>query len=284
MTQTGLMLLVLAIPVTVMAWLVVRRVAKRRRRAAALAVPFPEKWEEYLRLDVPLFGRMPPESQEQLRQRMKVFLAEKNFEGCGGLELTEEMRVAIAAYACLLILNRKTDYYPKLDTILVYPAEYVVEATTVVGGQYAREKRVHLGESWDRGVVVLAWDELLLNAEGVDDGVNVAIHEFAHQLDQEDGRDADGVPILEGRERYAAWIRIFGGEYERHKNAVRGRGEYLIDEYGAEDPAEFFAVVSETFFEWPLDLKERHPDLYAQLAAYYRLDPASWDWTVIKSQ
>lgn len=265
-----------------LAALVIHAIRKRRkalRRRRLLAAPFPDEWEMFLQKDMPLYSRMPPDLRDQLRRKVNVFMAEKNFEGCGGMILTDEARVTIAGYACMLLLNRETDYYPKLDTILVYPEEYVVDAATEVGGQYAREKRVHLGESWDRGVVVLEWDDLAANAEGLDDGINVAVHEFAHQLDQEDGLGADGVPVLEGRRAYAEWTRVLGEEFERLKKAVDEDGEHLIDEYGAQDPAEFFAVASETFFEWPLDLRDCHPRLYERLSAFYKLDPASWDWS-----
>jgi hypothetical protein len=204
---------------------------------------------------------------------VQVFLDEKRFEGCGGIEINDEIRVTVAAQACVLLLHRDTDVYPDLEVVLVYPHAYVdprprrAEAGVLVEGGQAR-----LGES-SQGVVVLAWDAVLRGASDMRDGHNLVFHEFAHQLDQEDGA-ADGAPILGERARYAAWARVLGAEFQALVNAEEHGIRTDIDGYGAVSPAEFFAVVTEAFFERPRALRARHPALYEQMRAFYRQDPA----------
>ncbi|WP_437965622.1 M90 family metallopeptidase [Sorangium sp. So ce260] len=247
---------------------------RRRRRAAVRRAPFPPAWRAILDRNVPCFGRLPAEDQEELLGHIQVFLAEKPFEGCGGLEVTDEIRVTVAAQACLLLLHRETDYYPDLEVILVYPSTYVARGREVRdGGVVVEGGRARLGESWSRGAVVLAWDGVLAGAADVSDGHNLVLHEFAHQLDQEEG-PADGAPELPERSMYAAWARILGREYERLLRDEASLKRTVIDPYGATNPAEFFAVVTEAFFEKPRKLRAKHPELYDQLKAFYRQDPA----------
>ena len=180
--------------------------------------------------------------------------------------------IALLAASCLLLLNRETKWYPRLNTILVYPSTYVGPDRGTYGGE---AESVRLGESWDTGVVVLAWDSVKRGALNFDDGHNVTLHEFAHQLDQEDG-NADGAPILEQRSSYRAWARILSREYERLiKRSKRGRSS-VMDSYGATNPAEFFAVATETFFEEPEQLSKKRPELFEELKAYYHVDPREW--------
>ena len=205
---------------------------------------------------------------------MQVFLAEKKFEGCAGLELDDEIRVTIAAQACLLLLHRETDYFPDLEVILVYPHTYVAGTTTRFGGGLTvADQQARLGQSAS-GVVVLAWDAVRRGATDVHDGHNVTLHEFAHQLDQEDGV-ADGAPVLGKRAMYTAWARVLGAEFAQLVDDVDKHRRSDIDEYGATNPAEFFAVVTEMFFEKPVALQRRHPALYEQLSLFYRQDPAA---------
>ncbi len=220
----------------------------------------------------PYFARLSAEDQRELLGHVRVFLDEKKFEGCGGLELTDEIKITIAAQACLLLLHRETDCYPGLDVILVYPSAYRAKGRERNGGVVLEREQVRLGESHKRGIVVLSWDDVKRGAADPDDGHNVVLHEFAHKLDEEDGA-ADGAPILARRSSYAPWARIFGAEFEAlSKATLRGR-ETDIDPYGATSPAEFFAVVTEEFFETPETLAKNHPHLYEQLAAYYQQDP-----------
>jgi Mlc titration factor MtfA (ptsG expression regulator) len=206
-----------------------------------------------------------------------VFLAEKHFEGCGGLEITEEIHVTIAAQACLLLLHRKTDYYPRLITILVYPSGY-----------QAYENRYVEGQVWEEGwhallghtvrhlrSLVIAWDEVKRGAADPSDGRNLVLHEFAHQLDFEDYA-TDGAPALATSAEYREWSRVMSEEFKALRAADEAGMPTLLDTYGATNPAEFFAVSTEVFFERPRALRARHPKLYAEFARFFRQDPASY--------
>ncbi len=240
------------------------------------ATPLPDAWRAIVEQRFPLFRRLSADDQAELLGHIQVFLDEKKFEGCGGLEITDEIRVTIAAQACLLLLHRRPHYYPRLVSILVYPHPYVAQSRErLPGGIVVEGPSGRLGESWVRDVVVLAWDAVRAGASDPDDGQNVVLHEFAHQLDQEDGT-SNGAPILEHRSRYVAWARILGDEFETLRAATE-RGEPTdIDSYGATDPAEFFAVVTEAFFERPDALQRRHPQLYDELRSFYRQDPLAF--------
>jgi Mlc titration factor MtfA (ptsG expression regulator) len=247
---------------------------KRRRRLRESF--FPPQWLRYVQDNFPLYQRLSVADQQELLGHIQVFLAEKNFEGCGGLELTDEIRVSIAAQACLLLLHRQTDYYPKVVSILVYPRSYV--ARTVkrdAAGFVSEELTARRGEAWSHGAVVLSWDDVRRGAADIHDGHNVVLHEFAHQLDQESGA-AEGLPLLERRSMYVAWARILGAAFHELQRDVQQGRSTVMDAYGATNPAEFFAVATESFFEKPAQLKQKHPDLYAELAEYYQQDPLSF--------
>jgi Mlc titration factor MtfA (ptsG expression regulator) len=247
---------------------------KKRRRRRLLAEPFPAAWLEIIERNVRYYECLPDADRRELRDLVQVFLAEKSFEGCGGLVLTDEIRVTIAAEACLLLLHRQTDIYPRLVTILVYPSAYFAKAVEPIGGGAALESEaVHLGESWSSGVVVLSWDDVRAGASDIRDGQNLVLHEFAHQLDREDGV-MDGTPLLVERSQYVTWARVLSAEYDRLRRES-GMGRHtVLDDYGATNPAEFFAVATECFFEKPRVLKKRHPQLYEELKNFYRQDPA----------
>ena len=182
--------------------------------------------------------------------------------------------MTIAAQACLLLLHRDTEFYPKLTTVLVYPSAYVAKAIKPVGSGLALEgENVNLGESWTNGIVVLSWDDVRAGASDFQDGRNLVLHEFAHQLDREDGA-VDGAPLLDQRSQYVAWARVLNAEFERLKRDSWMGRPTVLDEYGTTDPAEFFAVATECFFEKPRVLEKRHPELYAELRSFYRQDPA----------
>jgi len=247
---------------------------KKRRRDRIRSQPFPAAWLAILRRNVPYYQRLTAEEQRELRQHIQVFVAEKNFEGCYGLVLTDEITVTIAAYACILLLHRRHDYYPRLQSILVYPDAYTVETTRPGPGNTVVEgPEMRAGESWWTGVVIVAWSHILHRPTEPGAGRNVVLHEFAHQLDQEDGF-VNGAPALPRTSMYAAWARILGREYRTLIADAVAERPTLIDKYGATNPAEFFAVVTEYFFEQPRQLKERHPELYEELKMFYRQDPA----------
>jgi Mlc titration factor MtfA (ptsG expression regulator) len=257
-------------------WLIAEPWRVERRRARLRARPFPPEWREILRRRVPYVRGLPADLQLRLKQHIQVFLAEKPIIGCRGLVVTDEMRVTIAAQACLLLLNRAGGYYPKLRQILLYPSAFMVDRVqTGYGGVQHEQRQALSGESWSRGQVILSWEDAEEGAATPDDGRNVVIHEFAHQLDQEDG-PANGAPALPTRERRAAWARVMNGEYARLREMTRLGLPTLINAYGATEPAEFFAVVSEVFFEQPERLAADHPDLYRELGRFYRVNPLSW--------
>jgi MtfA peptidase len=246
---------------------------RRRRRAALRARPFPPAWLGFIDKNVPFVAVLPPEDRAELLGHIQVFLAEKHIEGCAGLEITDEIRVTIATQACILLLHRETDDYPNLVSILVYPTTYLVSgARRTKDGLVAEGAEARLGESWSRDVVVLAWDSVLSGAADIHDGHNVVLHEFAHQLDQESSDS--GVPILPRRSMYVAWARVLGHDFDQLVRDVEHHHRTLFDRYGATNPAEFFAVVTETFFEKPRQLRSKHPELYLLLKELYRQDPA----------
>jgi Mlc titration factor MtfA (ptsG expression regulator) len=228
-----------------------------------------------LEQNVALYRQLPESLKDQLHGDIQVFLGEKRFEGCQGFEITDEVRITIAAQACILLLNRETRFFSKLTTILVYPAAYVAENMRELGSEYVREASVRLGESWANGTLVLAWDHVKRGTMDIHDGHNVVLHEFAHQLDQEDG-SSDGAPILERRSNYVTWARVLSKEYEHLREEVSHHVKDVMDAYGATNPAEFFAVATETFFEKPKQMRKKHPALYDELKGYYRLDPVNW--------
>jgi Mlc titration factor MtfA (ptsG expression regulator) len=251
------------------------RFSKERRRERLRAQPVPSAWHAILARNVPIFGKLPPEDRIELLGHAQVFLAEKNFEGCGGLELTDEIRVTIAAQACLLLLHRKTDYYPLLTSILVYPSGYTLPGDRYLGGHVWEEGGGDMLGHTERQMrsLVLAWDAVKRGGLDPSDGQNLVLHEFAHQLDFED-YGADGAPALATRSEYREWARVMKKEFEALRAAAEADLPTMLDIYGATSPAEFFAIVTEAFFERPRALRERHPELYGALGQFFRQDPA----------
>lgn len=252
---------------------------RRRRRRRLRREPVPVQWGEILERRFVLFRRLDRGDREELLGHAQVLLAEKSFEGCGGLDVTEEMRVLVAAEASVLLLHRDVDYFPALSSILLYPEAYLVPTQFEAGGGLVVEETVdHIGESWETGSLILSWADVLRGAADRDHGCNVVLHEFAHQVDAETG-ETDGVPRIDDRDLRARWIRVFEAEYERLcELADRGRRTF-IDEYGASHPSEFFAVATEHFFMEPNEFSRRHAELYRTLAEFYRQDPRSWGRT-----
>ena len=250
------------------------RAGRKSRRRRLMAAPLPEAWREILVRNLPPYPRLPDPLREQLHGYINVFLAEKHFEGCGGQEITDEVRVTIAAQACLLLIGRESTCYPKLRSVLVYPHTYVAGGKSGFGGA-GEPPSVRLGESWQSGAVVLSWNSVKGGAVNIDDGHNVTLHEFAHQLDQEDGA-ADGTPILESLSSYRSWAHSLSEEYRSFLKRVESHRKTVLDEYGATNPAEFFAVASETFFEKPEQLMKKRPELYEELQRYYKVNPLDW--------
>ena len=269
-------LLIAGVTALVIAWLLAGPFLTERRRRRLRARPFPAAWREILERRVPYSRRLPPDLRRQLETHIQVFLAEKEFIGCDGVVISDEVRVTIAAQACLLILNRKPDYFPNLRQVLVYPGAFVIERLRLEPSGVLQEERQALsGESWTHGQVVISWEDALEGAAVADDGRNVVIHEFAHQLDQQKGY-ANGAPWLGGRDRYARWSQVLGHEFAQlQANAATGQPA-LFSYYGATNPAEFFAVATEVFFEQPGAMASMHPALYDEMRKLYRVDPMRW--------
>jgi Mlc titration factor MtfA (ptsG expression regulator) len=263
------------------------------RRQKLRSAPFPPDWRRIVAATCPFYARLLEADRTELEGHIQVFMAEKKFEGCGGLTLTDDIRLCIAAHACLLLLHRSTDYYPDLKTVLVYPGIYEVSTTRHVGsGVFQENRETRAGESWRDGAVVLAWDAVVDGVRNPGNGHNVILHEFAHQLDYEDGL-ADGAPLLghgeslsEQKRRYADWARIMRSEFEQLCSRVQRGQSSLLQEYGATNPAEFFAVATECFYTKSRQMRETHPELYDQMKWYYQLDPArlGWDWPASRAQ
>jgi MtfA peptidase len=248
---------------------------RERRRRKLRATPLPPAWEAILREEIALCARLPAGDQAELRGLVQVFLAEKRFEGCGGLALEDRMRVIVAAQACLLLLRREHRFYPQLQSVLLYPEGFVAdEELEEVDGVVGVDDGERLGESWGQGALVLSWKDVVLDLRRPDDGFNVVLHEFAHQIDDEAGI-SEGTAPLEG-EAGRRWAEVWEKEYAKHALAVDRGKRTFMDEYGADDPGEFFAVATEHFFEEPRELRAHHPQLYEQLKLFYRQDPAAW--------
>jgi MtfA peptidase len=258
------------------AWLVGPQLWGALRRSRIRRQAFPAEWRDILRRRMPAYSRLPADLQLRLKKQVQVLVAEKPFIGCAGLQVTTEMRVLIAAQAALLLLNGNGGYFPQLRQILVYPGAFVVERSHSDGsGLTHQTRRALAGESWQQGQVLLSWDDVLAGAADASDGHNVVIHEFAHQLDQERGH-ANGTPWLGRRDAYARWAAVLSAEFSALQTRLAAGADGLIDAYAATDAAEFFAVVSEYFFEQAQALASQHPALYAEFARYYGVDPRSW--------
>jgi Mlc titration factor MtfA (ptsG expression regulator) len=249
---------------------------RKRQRARLLATPLSAETDAVARAKVPLYRRLPDALRPPLQGAVQVLLNEKHWEGCDGLVVTPEMRLVIAAQAALLQLRPEADHFPGLDTILVYPQTFVVAHPRQDEHGFVTEGEDELaGESWQRGVVILSWDDVLTDTRKIGDGYNVVLHEFAHQLDDEYGGGADGAPRLP-RALAAPWAAAFAAAYEQHQKRLARRREVLFDDDAAEDPAEFFATAVELFFELPRDMKKEFAEVYAVLAEYLGVDPSAW--------
>ena len=248
---------------------------RRFRRKKLFDMPISDSYRRILQRNVPLYGRMPPELRRQLEGHVNVLLDEKRFTGCAGQEMSDEIRLTIAGHAGLLLLNRPGEYFPDFTSILVYPDTYIADEVSYDGEVEIHEQVARAGESWERGPVVLSWQDIVHGLSGEADGMNVILHEFAHKLDEQNG-DTEGAPLLGSDADYAEWARVLSEEFAALEKSVHAGEEALLDDYALHSPAEFFAVATEVFFEKPDEMRRMLPKLYAQLAGYYRVDPAGW--------
>lgn len=247
---------------------------RERRRRNLREAPVPHEWQDIVARNVPHCRYLDALEQEVLWGDIQIFLAEKYWEGCGGLTLSDEIRITVAAQACLLTLCLPEKFYPNVRTILVYPAAYRVRTRRVGPAGVVTEGRSNrVGEAWQHGSVVLSWQDARAGAANPRDGENLVFHEFAHQLDMLDGTP-DGTPPLPDQETYRRWYEVMRDEYDHLVRAVQHGTRTLLDPYGTQDAAELFAVATEVFFERPRALRKRHPPLFELLRDYYRQDPA----------
>lgn len=251
---------------------------KKRRRKRLMQQPLPKSWLALLRRNVPYYRKLPEEQQKKLQGLIQVFIDEKRFEGCGGLNVTDEIRVTVSAQACILLLGLDdlSVFYPDLRSVLVYPNHYVAKVKKHHKSFFVEEgfEQRH-GESWSHGNIVLSWDGVKRGASDIHDGQNLVFHEFAHQLDYEYGA-TDQIESDYDSSSYLSWARVMGQEYRHLLSDLQNNQKTLIDAYGATNLAEFFAVVTENFFEKPRMLKKKHPELYRQLQSFYKQDPAEY--------
>ena len=253
----------------------------RWRLRRALARPLQESELALLERNVEQYRAMDAASRARLERLVRRFLHEKTFVGCAGLEITDEMRLTIAGQASLLLMGARGDaVYPALNAVLVYPGAFLAPRRQVDAAGVVTEARQDLlGESWGDGRVILSWDHVrragMSEPPAHTPSHNVVLHEFAHQLDSESGA-TNGAPYLGSPERYRSWAQVLSRDFAAlREDAWFGR-EGVLDHYGAQDPAEFFAVATEAYFEQPHRLASRHPELYAEFLKYYRVDPRDW--------
>lgn len=255
---------------------------KKARRKRIAKRPFPPEWRDIIARNIPAFATLSPIEREELQRHTAVFVAEKRFEGAGGLTLTDEVRVTIAAQACMLLLGRlriSSTMYPRIRSIIVYPSSYIAPSTVNANGLVTETQSRRAGEAWSGpgsgmdGYVVLSWCDVRKGAYDPNDGRNVVYHEFAHILDAENGT-TNGSPLLDEKTAYGPWAQVLSQEFQQLRSAARMGMPTLLNKYGTQNPAEFFAVATEAFFEQPHELRARHPELYKQLSGYYHQDPS----------
>ena len=246
-----------------------RDLRRRRWQAQGLGKEA-RSWLEAL----PLFHDLSPAEMKRLEGLVRVFLEEKHFEGCGGLEMRDKIRVVIAAQACLLVLNLHHDFFHRVRTILVYPSTFEHRsAWRRHDGVVEQQSQAVLGEAWPGGPVVLAWDSSYQGGRDPSDGQNTVVHEFAHKLDMLDGI-TDGIPPLPTRTESEAWREEFLRLYQSFAQRVSAGRTGMLDAYGATHEGEFFATASEVFFEQAAEMQRREAELYGLLRTFYRQDPA----------
>ena len=247
----------------------------RLKRAKLRKKPVSPQVLSILNRNVGIYPLLPDDLKDDLHGHINVFLTEKQFLGCDGLEISDEVSVTVAGLACILLLNRQATYFPGFTSILIYPDSYIATEVFFDGYLETHRQTTRSGESWHRGPVVLSWNDVLRGAADVGDGYNVVLHEFAHKLDEENG-GTNGLPVLREREHYEEWAMVLGEEYKSLERRVARGQNRVIHKYGLTSPPEFFAVATESFFEKPAAMKDRLPDLYEQLRIFYGRDPATW--------
>lgn len=246
------------------------------RRRKFFSAPFPGAWEKILRRNVPLYSKLPKRFHPQYHRRIKEFLSKKTFEACGGLTtVSDEIAVTIAGNAAFLVINRNGPAWTTLQSVLIYPDSFSapgLDEDEQENGLITRDDTPRDGESWTYGSVVFSKKRILRDIALHGNGQNVILHEFAHQIDSDDGI-AGGRPAFSAHATTLAWQERAEIEIARLRS---GDPTSVIDEYGAENPAEFFATSVEAFFENSVAMRRAHPELYALLTELFGLSPADW--------
>jgi Mlc titration factor MtfA (ptsG expression regulator) len=235
----------------------------------------PAHWDSIVDRNIPMVSNLNDAERSRLLEITHDLVATRHWEGCGGLDLTEDIQVTIAAQAAILVLGFPSNPYSQVDSILVYPSTFAPRRFSWTPSSDDDERQATLGEAWRHGVVILSWDAARSGATNPFDGRNVVLHEFAHQLDSEGG-SFDGVPSLHDRSAYHPWTAMLEREFEELQRAEERGEQTVLDHYGATNRAEFFAVASEAFFEKPAALLRQQPELYRAFARFYQQDPAAW--------
>jgi len=251
---------------------------RQRRRRRALEAPFPPAWRALLDERVAHWCFLDDAERGRLEGLIKGFLVDKEFEGARGMKVAEDVKVTIAAQACLLVLGLEDGgyYYRDVHSIIVYPSTVVrrgPQASAVLAGAMTEQPVALAGEARLHGPVVIVWDQALAQARYPGRGHNVVYHEFAHKIDMADG-SADGSPAQRDAAASRRLKEVLAREYTARLQASLEGRPALLDAYGATNEVEFFAVVTEAFFDLPMSLQQQHPELYAVLAGFYRQDPA----------
>jgi Mlc titration factor MtfA (ptsG expression regulator) len=269
-----LLILFSVIILALLIWFLRKRYIQSQRNNA-YHKPFNPEWLTILEKNVSLYKILPDELREELHGCINVFLHEKEFIGQDGFVINDEVKLTIAANACLLLLQGEKQFFPDFTSIIIYPATYVAKQTSYDGVTLMHETSTRAGESWVRGPVVLSWTDVLLGSKNAKDGHNVVIHEFAHKLDEQSG-SMNGLPLLRESSHYHEWNTVLSQEFIALQERTKNKKNKVMDEYGTISPAEFFAVATESFFEKPRQMKNRLPNLYEQLNNFYHTDPATW--------
>ncbi len=239
------------------------------RRRRTVARPFPDDWERTLENNARFFDPLPSVQKDRLRNAIKIFVAEKNWEGCGGQAMHDTHRVTIAAQMARMTLGFNEEYFDEVRSILLYPDTYLAKSQDMIGSTVIEGNSARLGEAWYRGPVILSWVDVLATGREENYGRNVVIHEFAHQLDMRNGRHADGVPPIESKQLADRWLEVLHRDHQRLTEYCRSGIHTILDCYGATNPSEFFAVASEAYFEQPQQLLFDWPELHELLQQYY---------------
>ncbi len=239
-------------------------------RRQLLAESFPKEWETWLSANMTHYRLLSSAERARLQDDARVMIAEKTWEGCDGLKVTELMKLTVAAEAALLLMGLDHDYFSRVLSVVLFPTAFEMPAESwEERGSYA------LGRAVDYGTVFLSWETVLTEARNPASGHNLVIHEFAHQLDFLDGY-TNGAPALRTRDQTQRWQRVMQGTFQRLRRALQQGRRTFLGSYAATNPTEFFSVSSEKFFSVPGELRQNHPELFDVLAEYYRVDPLRW--------